>query len=145
MQCPTQLYTASARPYLGIPEPYYPFHDKTVVVTCCGRLCLHRKKIHLSKSLAGQAVSIKEVEDGIWLISFMEYDLGYLDLEEKTLQPSTLRAKSATYVLGTICYPCVRFGQSFGSTRERGLIETSGTVKPSGLTSFCQRREVPVR
>ena len=30
---------------------------------------------------------IKEVEEGIWLVSFMEYDLGYIDLEEKTLQP----------------------------------------------------------
>ena len=25
--------------------------------------------------------------DTIWLVSFMEYDLGYIDLEEKTLQP----------------------------------------------------------
>lgn len=30
---------------------------------------------------------IKEVDDGIWLVSFMDYDLGYIDLEEKTLQP----------------------------------------------------------
>ena len=30
---------------------------------------------------------IKEVEEGIWLVSFMNYDLGYFDLEEKTLQP----------------------------------------------------------
>lgn len=46
-----------------------------------------RKKINLSTCLAGQAVGIKEVDDGIWLISFMDYDLGYIDLEEKTLQP----------------------------------------------------------
>jgi hypothetical protein len=26
-------------------------------------------------------------QDGIWLVSFMDYDLGYIDLEEKTLQP----------------------------------------------------------
>jgi hypothetical protein len=65
----------------------FPFHDKTVVVTNCGRLCLYRKKINLSTCLAGQAVGIKEVDDGIWLVSFMDYDLGYIDLEEKTLQP----------------------------------------------------------
>jgi hypothetical protein len=34
-----------------------------------------------------RAVGIKEVDDGIWLVSFMDYDLGYIDLEEKTLQP----------------------------------------------------------
>jgi hypothetical protein len=30
---------------------------------------------------------LKEVEDGIWVISFMAYDLGDSDLEQKTLQP----------------------------------------------------------
>ena len=87
MKCPAQIYTPSLRPYQGLPEPHYPFHDKTVMVTSCGRLCLYRKKINLSKSLAGQAVGIREVDDGIWLVSFMCYDLGYIDLEEKTLQP----------------------------------------------------------
>ncbi|MCU1258840.1 MAG: family transposase [Bryobacterales bacterium] len=57
------------------------------MVTSCGRLCLCRKKINLSKSLAGQAVGVKEVDSGIWLVSFIDYDLGYVDLEERTLQP----------------------------------------------------------
>ena len=87
MKCPAQIYAASPRPYQGILEPHYPLHDKTVMVTSCGRLCLYRKKINLSRSLAGQAVGVKEVESGIWLVSFMDYDLGYIDLEEKTLQP----------------------------------------------------------
>jgi len=87
MKCPAEVYQPSTRPYQGIPEPHYPFHDRTVMVTSCGRLCLYRKKINLSVCLAGQAVGIKEVDDGIWLVSFMQYDLGYIDLEEKTLQP----------------------------------------------------------
>jgi hypothetical protein len=61
-------------------------NDKAVVANC-GRICIFRKKINLSTSLAGQAVGIKEVDEGIWLVSFMDYDLGYIDLEEKTLQP----------------------------------------------------------
>ena len=87
MKCPAEVYSASCRPYQGIQELNYPFHDKTVVVTNCGRLCLYRKKINLSTCLAGQAVGVKEVDDGIWLVTFMDYDLGYIDLEEKTLQP----------------------------------------------------------
>jgi transposase InsO family protein len=87
MQCPAERYTPSPRPYTGLPEPHYPFHDRVVNVTSCGRLCLYRKKINLSKSLAGQAVGVKEVDQGIWLVTFMDYDLGYIDLEEKTLQP----------------------------------------------------------
>ena len=86
MHCPAELYTPSPRHYTGIPEPHYPFHDRTVNVTSGGRLCLYRKKINLSVTLAGQAVGLKEVDDGIWLVSFMDYDLGYIDLEEKTLQ-----------------------------------------------------------
>jgi transposase InsO family protein len=87
MKCPAEIYTPSLRPYRGLPELRYPFHDTTIQVTCCGRICLHRKKINLSTVFAGQAVGLKEVEEGIWLVSFMEYDLGYIDLEERTLQP----------------------------------------------------------
>ena len=87
MQCPGEVYKASTRQYRGIGELSYPFHDRTALVTYCGRICIFKKKINLSTSLAGQAVGIKEVDDGIWLVSFMDYDLGYIDLEEKTLQP----------------------------------------------------------
>jgi hypothetical protein len=31
--------------------------------------------------------TIKEVEENTWLLSFMDYDLGYFALEEKCLQP----------------------------------------------------------
>ena len=87
MKYPADVYKPSTRPYRGIGERSYPFHDRTVLVTCCGRICIFKKKINLSTSLAGQAVGLKEVDDGIWLVSFMDYDLGYIDLEEKTLQP----------------------------------------------------------
>jgi hypothetical protein len=30
---------------------------------------------------------LKEVNDGIWVASFMAYDLGYIDFEQETLQP----------------------------------------------------------
>src|SRR5579884_362244 len=112
MKCPAEVYSTSPRPYRGIPEPHYPFHDRTVVVTSCGRLCLYNKKINLSVSLAGQAVGVKEVDHGIWLVSFMDYDLGYIDLEEKTLQPlqNPFGPKSVTYVSRTFCYLCLRNG-----------------------------------
>jgi putative transposase len=60
MKCPAEVYTASPRPYRGIGEPHYPFHDKTVVVTNCGCLCLYRKKINLTTCLAGQAVGTRK-------------------------------------------------------------------------------------
>ena len=69
-----------------MPELAYLFHDKDIMVTACGRICMHRKKINVSSVPAGQKLGIKEVDYGIWLVSFMHYDLGYIDLEQKTLQ-----------------------------------------------------------
>lgn len=86
MKMPAELYTPSSRPYSGLPELIYPFHDKDIMVTACGRVCMHRKKINISIVLAGQRLGITEVDDGIWLVSFMHYDLGYIDLEQRTLQ-----------------------------------------------------------
>ena len=39
------------------------------------------------RTVAGQKLGIKEVDDGIWLASFMLLRFGYFDLEQKTLQP----------------------------------------------------------
>lgn len=87
MKCPGEVYSSSLRPYQGLQEVSYPFHDKTILVTHCGRICIRKKKINLSRVFSGQAVGIKEVEDGVWLVSFMEYDLGYFDEETSNLQP----------------------------------------------------------
>lgn len=46
-----------------------------------------RKKINLSTVFAGQNVGIKQVEDRIWLVSFMQYNLGYFDHETCRLEP----------------------------------------------------------
>jgi putative transposase len=87
MQCPAEIYCPSTRPYQGLPDLDYPFHDKTIVVTRCARICLGNKKINFSQVFAGQAVGIKEVHDDIWLVSFMDYDLGYFDLDTRVLEP----------------------------------------------------------
>jgi hypothetical protein len=87
MKRPAELYSASPRPYSGLPDLAYPLHDRDVLVTACGRICLHRKRVNISTVLAGQRLGIKEVDDGIWIVSFMRYDLGFIDLEQKTLQP----------------------------------------------------------
>jgi len=72
------------------------------VVTRCGRICLGHKKINFSTVFAGQAVGIKEVHDDIWLVSFMDYDLGYFDLETRVLERLKIRSAQK-------CYPCSRY------------------------------------
>jgi hypothetical protein len=34
--------------------------------------------------LSMSRLGIKEVDEGVWLVSFMSYDLGLIDLEQKT-------------------------------------------------------------
>jgi hypothetical protein len=75
------------RNYQGLPELDYPFHDKAVSVTTCGRICFKRRKINLSTVFAGQTVGIKQTDEHIWLVSFMYYDLGYFDDETCRLEP----------------------------------------------------------
>ena len=73
----------------GKEEPDYPYHDREIKVTKCGRICIGNRKINLSTVFAGQKVGIREVADKIWLVSFMEYDLGFFDEEVGRVEPST--------------------------------------------------------
>ena len=84
---PGDLYTPSARLYAPPPEPDYPFHDKTVRVTRCGRICIGKRKINLSTVFAGQVLGLTEVDDQIWMVTFMKYDLGFFDREEDRVEP----------------------------------------------------------
>jgi putative transposase len=81
MRYPAEIYTPSPRPYKGLPQLEYPFHDRTVTITRCGRICMGRQKINLSQAFAGQRVGGKQVAERVWLVSFMQYDLGYFDDE----------------------------------------------------------------
>ena len=87
MRVPGELYTRSARPYQGLADLAYPFHDWTATITHCGRLCFDRRKVNVSQVFAGQQVGVRQVTERIWLVSFMEYDLGYFDDETCRLEP----------------------------------------------------------
>ncbi len=86
MKMPSEIYSRSEREYKGeSPVWGYPCHDLVLRVTHSGRICMNNTKIQISSVLTDQYVGVKEVEDGIWLVSFMDYDLGYFDLENKKL------------------------------------------------------------
>jgi putative transposase len=87
MKTPSSLYTPSTRVYTGLEELEYPLHDWTAVITTCGRICYQRRKINVSQVFAGQTVGVKQVGDHVWLVTFMEYDLGYFDDETCRLEP----------------------------------------------------------
>jgi hypothetical protein len=43
-------------PATPLPKLTYPFHDHTIMVTQCGRICFNGQKINLSHVFAGQGV-----------------------------------------------------------------------------------------
>lgn len=66
------MYTFPAD-LLPADEPDYPFHDRVVRVTRCGRICIGKRKINLSTVFAGQLLGLRKVDDGIWLVSFLDH------------------------------------------------------------------------
>jgi putative transposase len=95
MRYPAELYQPSTRPYAGLSDLDYPFHDRTITVTRCGRICFGGRKINLSAVFAGQNVGVKQVSENVWLVSFMQYDLGFFDHESIRVEcaPNPFEAK----------------------------------------------------
>jgi putative transposase len=87
MRVPADAYLPSPRVYRGLEDLTYPFHDTTITVTHCGRICFKGHKVNLSHAFAGQSVGVTQVGDRIWLVTFMQYDLGYFDDETCRLEP----------------------------------------------------------
>ncbi len=89
-------------------ELHSGFADTSESQRAIARVPVQQEDQPFSVSLAGQAVGLKEVDH----CDFMDYDLGYIDLEEKNLAApgEPLGAKSVTYASGTLCYPCLRNG-----------------------------------
>lgn len=88
MKTPSEVYAPSARKYSGLPDIEYPFHDRTIIVTHCGRICIRKQKISFSRVFSGQPVGVTLVDEGIWLVSFMDYDLGYFDEDSNRFEPA---------------------------------------------------------
>lgn len=84
---PGEVYTPSPRPYQEPEVPQYPMHERVIRVTQCGRICIGRRKINLSTVFAGQFVGVREEADDVWLVSFMDYDIGFFDRQDNRVEP----------------------------------------------------------
>jgi putative transposase len=56
---PGDVYTPSSRSSRPPADPDYPYHDRIVRVTRCGRICIGKRKINFSTVFAGQLVGIR--------------------------------------------------------------------------------------
>jgi transposase InsO family protein len=94
MMRPAELYRRSERRYPAeLPRPEYPLHDLVATVSGGGHLRLpgggrRNGQYFISNALNGQVVGLREIDDDRWLVSFLEMDLGVLDLRAKKFQPT---------------------------------------------------------
>jgi hypothetical protein len=96
------MYSASARPYHGLSDVSDPLHDRDVMVTARGPH-LHAPQTHLYLNR---------------IVSFMQYDLGCIYLEQKSL------------LIGL-----ASFGEIEHLTDERTVTESGHATAPDGESS----------
>jgi transposase InsO family protein len=87
MKCPAHVYEPSPRPYPPtLADPYYPQHDDTVRVGTDGKIHFVQRAIYLSRALAHEYVGLREQQDGRWIVTFTNLDLGHIEVD-KTFKP----------------------------------------------------------
>ena len=100
---------ASASAYLpNIPMTMYCMGSISVDLLRFSSLFHFTSNGRWSEPVAG----IEEVHDDIRLVSFVDCDLGYFDLETRVLEPvaNPFGPKLLPIVSGTLCHSCVRAG-----------------------------------
>lgn len=120
MRCPGESYTPAPRAFQGLSELTCPFHDSEVLVTHCGRICMHRKKVSMSTVMAGQTLGIKEVDDGTWPFNFMHFNL-----EQKTLQTAGAPNRNSSARVGP---SAASHGYSCGNVTGRPCGATAASI-----------------
>lgn len=80
-----------------LPEPEYPLHDLVRRVNRAGNVGISRRdRFFLSGVLAGEYVGMREIDDGRWLVSFMQLDLGHYDQKTKRFEAFGLEPEEVT-------------------------------------------------
>jgi transposase InsO family protein len=83
---PATVYRSSERAYRGTPKLEYPLHDDTRRLNERGKLSLNGVLHYVGIALAGEVVGLREVEDGRWMVTFMNVDLGVVDEQAKRFE-----------------------------------------------------------
>lgn len=96
MKRPADLYQPSSRSLpTEIPESEYPLHDQTRTVDSGGHVLFGGRgtSFFLSHALVGEVVGLREVDDGRWLVSFANLDLGYFDEKTRRFDSATQKTE----------------------------------------------------
>jgi transposase InsO family protein len=90
---PCDVYTPSQRAFQHAPDLSYPFHDEVIEVETSGHARVLRRrgaKFYVSSALVGERLGARELDDGKFLLTFANIDLGVLDPTTNHFQATDL-------------------------------------------------------
>ncbi len=84
MKTPASIYAVSESKYPDfLEELEYPTHDITCRVNTSGMVYMEKgKRFYLSNSLSGENIGLREIKPKLWLVNFMDQDLGCFSEEQ---------------------------------------------------------------
>jgi len=88
---PARHHLPSLRPFPERqPELTYPLHDRTVVLSPSGHLRLGGRNngYFITSALGRERVGLREVEHRIWLVTYVDHDLGLIDERRHCFEPA---------------------------------------------------------
>lgn len=83
---PADHHTQSERPLPDEPDDLtYPTCDLSRTVSHSGQIKMADERIYITEALRGHIVGLTEVEIGVWVVTFADKDLGYLESGETSM------------------------------------------------------------
>lgn len=87
-QTPAAVYTPSSRDYTGkLLEPEYPDWWEVRRVRKDGSLCWCKQMRFLGEVLARETIGLEPIDDGLWRLWFVDYELGTFDERDGKVHP----------------------------------------------------------
>ena len=103
MKCPAEVYQPSLRPYQGLTDINYPFHDKNITVTACGRICMARARKSTSQRFSQAKPSASRKSTRVFGSShFCTMISDISTWNKRPCNPSTIPSAQD-------CHPCLRY------------------------------------
>jgi putative transposase len=94
---PASVYQPSSRALpKRLPEPDYPTEAAVRQIRSNGEMKWRGDFIHISSSLAGEAVAVEETEDGNWQVRFFDVPIGVVDQKTHKLRRCASAAPQRT-------------------------------------------------
>jgi hypothetical protein len=105
MNTPSAKYKTSNKKYPAfVPEPEYPGHDHTCYVGKSGKVYVPKHgNFNLSGVLAGEYIGLKEEDDKLWTVDFMNLPLGYYDGREEVFHVANSDEMIVQEILQKVC------------------------------------------